>query len=133
MIRSEKRLNATKSDVPLFCTPSQPFLNDFACRKKHFWDFQNFFIIRLVLIWSYDRLHLSRFQSHFSKSSKHVPTEQHWASNSVFKISCSCGLGKLWVNNTYHFPKALIFRQLPPKHSFRCPTIRTTTFMIQAE
>ena len=121
MIRPEKRLNATKSYVFLFYTPSQTFLNDFACRKKSFWDFQNTFIIRLVLIRSYDRLHLSRFQEHFSKNSKYVPTEQHWASNTLFKILCSCGLGKKSVSNTYHLPKILIFWQLPLKHFFRHP------------
>ena len=48
---------------------------------------------------------------------------------------CSCGLEKLWVKSTSHFPKILIFQQLSLKHFLRHPcdiSIRRTAFVIQA-
>ena len=47
MNRSEKRLKVTKNDVLRFYTPSQTFLNDFACMFKEIFRFLEIFRIPL--------------------------------------------------------------------------------------
>ena len=129
MNRSEKRLKATKSDVLRFYTSSQTFLNNFACMVKEIFRFFEIFRIPLkaASISSYYKLHHRRLLGHFSKGSKYAPTKQQWTSTFIFKILCSCGLGKLWVIYTEHLPKILIFleRPRPPKHFLRHPHLDT--------
>ena len=110
--------------IKLLTRSLQPYWNklldrhfDFACTFKEIFRFSKIFIIPLkaasnfILWWT------------LSKNSKYVPTGNHWGYTSIFKILCSCGLGKLCVNNKLlinnHLPKILIFQQLPPKHFLR--------------
>ena len=110
--------------IKLLTRSLQPYWNklldrhfDFACTFKEIFRFSKIFIIPLkaasnfILWWT------------LSKNSKYVPTGNHWGYTSIFKILCSCGLGKLYVNNKLlinnHLPKILIFQQLPPKHFLR--------------
>lgn len=94
------------------------FLMTLHVRLKKFLGFFRFleYLERLLLISSCDGLYYTWFPGHFSKHSKCITTEHHWTYTPVFKILCLCGLGKLWVKNTYHLPKILIFCQLSPKH-----------------
>ena len=106
--------------------------NDFAFTFKEIFRFSKIFRIPLkaasnfILWWT------------LSKSSKYVPTGNHWTYTSIFKMLSPCGLGKLWVNNklwiNYHLPKVLIFQQLPPilRISYDISlSIRTTAFVIE--
>ena len=110
--------------IKLLTRSLQPYWNkllhrhfDFACTFKEIFRFSKIFIIPLkaasnfILWWT------------LSKNSKYVPTGNHWGYTSIFKILCSCGLGKLYVNNKLlinnHLPKILIFQQLPLKHFLR--------------
>ena len=97
------------------------FLMSLLVRLKKSLGFLRFleYLWRMLLISSYNGLHLRRFPGHFSKSLKYVTKERQWIYTSIFKIFSSCGLRKLWVSNTYHLTKILIFRQLPPKHLLR--------------
>ena len=116
------------------------------------------YLQKLLLILSYDGLCLRRFSGHFCQSSKYVPSEHHWTygimlimliiltasfyflGNQMKKRSshqrCSVNEGVLKrVKSTYHFPKIIIFQQLPLKHFLQHPydiSIRTAAFEIQA-
>ena len=101
-----KQLKVVKNDELYFYTHSQTFLNDFTCTFKEIFRLFEIFRIPLKIVSNYDELQLRRFSGHFSKSSKYVPTEQHWTCISTFKILCSCGLGKLCfyqVVKLFHF------------------------------
>ena len=98
------------------------FLMNLRVRSKKSLDFFEIFSIPLKAA----SINLRRFPDHFSEFSKFVHTEQHWKYTSILKI-CSCGLGKLWVNNSYHLPKFQFFGNFHPSIS-----ISTTAFVIQA-
>ena len=98
------------------------FLMNSRVRSKKSLDFFEIFSIPLKAA----SINIRWFPDHFSEFSKFVHTEQHWKYTSILKI-CSCGLGKLWVNNSYHLPKFQFFGNFHPSIS-----ISTTAFVIQA-